>query len=155
MFNRFTIACLGAIAHPSLAALHVYEPQVPFAAIGKDWQSRYNLIGTYGTNDIGWWDMYNFVYLEINGAPIIEDSVVSVWATFQKPASPENNIPTETVECVMIYRQAPVGLGGVECRGETQYEWNALQWEGTACVDAPWATPCGCQYCTECGSIVS
>jgi len=76
---------------------------VEFNAITTSLSSRYNLRGTFGTNDIGYWGEYNFISWTLDGASIPDNAVVTFWATIKKPGN-SGTSATETVECVMIRR---------------------------------------------------
>ena len=52
------------------AVLEVYEPRAEWSGVAVSPSSRYWLNGTYGTNDIGYWGDYNFIYWNLGGAEI-------------------------------------------------------------------------------------
>ena len=57
---KFIAATLASVAS---AVLEAYEPKVDYWAISQGDASRYNMFGTYGTNEIGYWGLYNFLYM--------------------------------------------------------------------------------------------
>ena len=67
-------------------------------------------MGTYGANEVGYWGEYVFLYMEINGAQIPEDAVVTTWATIEDPDD-RGTVKTETVECVMTFRSSADSFG--------------------------------------------
>ena len=86
MIKFFASAVILAGAN---AATNWWMDNVEFDGINNaDTQSRYWLRGKYGPNNMGWFGVYAYIYLEVGGAEIPDGSVVTTWAELIEPDLP-------------------------------------------------------------------
>ena len=90
--------------------LNAYEPSVPLVAVRQSDSSRYELTGTYGTNNVAIsGGEYAFINQQISDEEIPNGGIVTTWALITKGANERNGrlvassgtLKTETVECTV------------------------------------------------------